>query len=379
MFQRQILPHARRLLKKQRAITLLGPRQSGKTTLARSLSENFQYVSLENPDIRNFALHDPRGFLYTIKGNAILDEVQRAPELLSYLQEILDNKKDRRKFILTGSNSLLISDKISQSLAGRSSLLTILPLRRNEIPAKLKPKTLEAALFTGGYPKIYDKKLEPTQWLADYYQTYVEKDVRQILNIGNLAQFDRFIRILASRVGQLAVFSSLASDTGISQPTAVSWLSTLQASYIAFLLQPHFRNFSKRLIKAPKIYFYDTGLLCYLLRITSPHDLTTHPLRGQIFENYVIVETMKNFMTQGQEAPVYFWRDQHGHEVDLVIDKGTYLDLTEVKSARTFHPDFAAQLKWLNHLQGRAEGTIIYGGDRSFEFQNIMVQAWSDI
>jgi hypothetical protein len=363
-------------LDKYRAITLLGPRQSGKTTLAKMAFADFNYQSLEDPDIRQRALTDPRGFLKNLKGNSILDEIQRTPELLSYLQGILDDASDKRHFVLTGSNSLFIADKIAQSLAGRTRLLTILALKRDEIPTKLQKKNLDETMYAGSYPRIFDKKLNPTEWLADYYQTYIEKDVRQLLNIENLTRFDRFVRVLASRAGQLINFASIASDVGITQPTAKAWAGVLEASFVIFFLQPHFRNFSKRIIKAPKLYFYDSGLLSYLLRIQSPEVLNVHPLRGHIFENWVITEIMKDYFCKGKEAPLSFWRDQHGHEVDLVTDLGSNLELTEIKSSETFHPDFVTHLDWLNKLQKKSGGAVVYGGNKNFTYQDHKVVSW---
>ncbi|MBV6492948.1 MAG: hypothetical protein LDLANPLL_00954 [Turneriella sp.] len=376
LFERAITDYIKKIERKYQCIALYGPRQSGKTTLAKALFPTYDYVSLENPDLRLRVTHDPVGFLKSYTKNLILDEIQRAPELLSYLQERLDFGNQR--FILTGSNNLLLSDKIAQSLAGRVRILHILPLLRSELPHKKQPAYLDMALFQGSYPRIFHEDLSATEWLADYYQTYVEKDVRAVLNVENLAQFDRFIRLMAGRTGQLMNFASLASDTGISQPTAVAWSSVLQASFITFLLQPHFANFSKRVIKAPKVYFFDTGLLCYLLRISSQDQLASHPLRGQIFENWIISEVIKKFYAKGEEAPVYFWRDQHGHEVDLVIDRGSKLELIEIKSSATFHSDFCKQMIWLNSLQDSQGGSIYYGGDENFEFNGFQIKSWKN-
>jgi predicted AAA+ superfamily ATPase len=363
---------------KYRAITLVGPRQSGKTTLARKLFHNFDYLSLENPDHRRRALDDPRGFLNQIKSSAILDEIQKTPDLLSYLQEILDDKNDKRKFILTGSDSLLLSDKVSQSLAGRARILRVFPFFRQELPEHLRAMTLNDTLWTGSYPRIFDERLDPAEWYGDYYQTYVEKDVRSIAAISNLAQFDRFVRICAGRAGQLSDYSAIASEVGISQPTANSWTSILQTSFIVFLLQPHFKNFNKRIIKSPKIYFYDTGLLCYLLRVRNTSDLVSHPLRGAIFENWVISERLKQFAALGVEAPLYFWRDQHGHEIDLVEDQGQFLRLVETKSAETFHQDFLKNMNWLSKLQGKHDCTLVYGGAERFTHQGTEILPWSE-
>ncbi len=376
MYKRHLEEKINTLNKRYRCITLVGPRQSGKTTLCRKLFPNYQYFSFESPDILDIFDSDPRGFLNGITQNAIFDEVQKVPKLLSYLQEILDDKKDKRKFILTGSNNLKLSYNVSQTLAGRTSILQLLPLQRGEIPSRHQQKTLEDSIFFGGYPRIYDEKLDPTDWLGDYFQTYIERDIRDSVNIIDLKRFNQFIRLLGGRVGQLMSFSSLGSDAGVTQPTAKSWFSALESTYICFSLEPHFKNFNKRITKAPKIYFYDTGLLCYLLRINNSEQLNVHPLKGPIFENWVIAEYMKFFFNKGKEAPLYFWRDQHGHEVDMVIDQGTHLDLIEIKSGQTFQKDFVKNIEWLNKLQNRRGGKCIYGGSKKYAVQDINIEPW---
>ena len=338
---------------------------------------DFNYLSLENPDTRLRALADPRGFLGSLKEGTILDEIQRTPDLLSYLQEILDDPNDKRKFVLTGSNSLLMSSKIAQSLAGRTRILKILPLSFAEIPTGTTHVTIDELMFRGSYPRLYNEPLEPHEWYGDYFQTYVEKDIRDLLQIENVNLFDRFVRVTASRVGQLVNFSAMAGEVGLSQPTMTRWMSVLEASFIVFTLVPHFKNFSKRLIKSPKVYFYDTGLLCWLLGILNPQQLQSHPMRGPIFENLMIAEAMKRFSHIGREPPLYFWRDQHGHEVDLVVDRSTYLECIEIKSSQTFHPNFIEQVKWLNGLQDQTGGTVLYTGGENFVFSGINIQNWN--
>jgi len=362
MYKRHLENYIHSLIKKYRCITLVGPRQSGKTTLSKKLFPNYQYFSFESPDIQDIFEYDPRGFLNDIKGNAIFDEVQKIPTALSYLQEILDDKSDTRKFILTGSNNLKLSHKVSQTLAGRTRILQVLPLQRDEIAKDDQNKTLDETLLFGSYPRIYDEKLKPSEWLDDYFQTYVERDIRDTINITNIRSFNNFIRLLAGRVGQVMSFNSLGGDAGITQPTVKSWISALETTFICFTLAPHFRNFNKRITKSSKVYFYDTGLLCYLLRIKTTQQLNVHPLRGAIFENWVIVEYLKTYCNLGEEAPMYFWRDQHGHEVDLVIDKGEYLDLIEIKSSQTQQKEFFKNIDWLNKLQKKDSGTCIYAG-----------------
>ena len=379
MYSRFLTNKILQQLELSKCITLIGPRQPGKTTLCKEVFSNYEYFTFESPDVVDIFESDPRGFLNNISGNAVFDEVQKTPKLLSYLQEILDDKKDKRKFILTGSNNLKLSNNISQTLAGRTMVFELLPFQREEIPKKYQRKSMDDTLFYGSYPRIYDEKLDPTDWLGSYFQTYVERDIRDIINIINLSQFNQFIRLLAGRVGQVMSFSSLGNDAGITQPTAKSWFSALETTYICFRLEPHFKNFNKRITKAPKIYFYDTGLLCYLLRIKNPQQLSYHPLKGHIFENWVISEYMKHYFNQGKEAPLYFWRDQHGHEVDLVIDKGTHLNLIEIKSGQTFAKDFLKNIKWLNKLQGRTDGSCIYGGDKTIKIHDTVIKPWDKL
>ena len=375
MYARTIEKYITGIQSKYKCITIMGPRQSGKTTLSRALFPEYDYFSFESPDLRSQVLLDPRSFLKS-SSSAILDEIQKVPELVSYIQEILDDPSDSRQFILTGSNNLLLHEKISQSLAGRTRIIELLPLQRMELPQKERIDDIYQTLYYGGYPRIFNQQLNPTEWLEDYYRTYVERDVRLLLNVGDLNTFDRFVRLCAGRVGQLINYDSLASDAGISQPTAKAWLSVLQTSYICFLLEPHYRNFSKRIIKSPKLYFMDTGLLCYLLRIKSPDQISSYPLIGSIFENWVVSEIKKAFHHHGQEAPLYFWRDQHGHEVDLVIDQASSLFCIEIKSGQTFQKSFLKNIFWLNKLQNQHTGACIYGGDRDFSINEISVLSW---
>jgi len=356
-------------------LAITGPRQTGKTTLAREIFGDYHYILLEDPDLRDLARSDPRGFFERYPGNLVLDEVQKAPELLSYLQGRVDAEPNLH-FVLTGSENLLLSEKIAQSLAGRVRTFHLLPLSREEI----KQETAMKTLFYGGYPRIHEKSLDPTVWCGQYYSTYVQRDVRSILNVGDLDQFDRFVRVTASRVGQLADFSSIAADCGISQPTAKAWFSVLKSTFISFSLEPHFKNFGKRITKSPKIYFFDTGLLCYLLRIQSEAHLESHPLFGLIFENWVIAERMKKLFNRGQESLYYFWRDQKGHEVDLVADLAGELHPTEIKSSVTFHESFFKNVDYLAKLQKKdVNGECIYRGVESFIFKGKKVTSWQDV
>jgi len=381
-------------------VTVTGPRQSGKTTLVKAVFPRHRYASLEDPDNRRFALEDPRGFLSQFRGKVILDEVQRAPDLFSYIQGIVDEENRSGQFILSGSQNFLLLHRVTQSLAGRCAVLRLLPLSRSELfsrpiaditksfqklpaPAPTKPATridLFEALFAGGYPRIHDKKVKPEKWLAGYYQTYLERDVRDLLNVGDIESFGRFVRLCAGRSGQLLNTSALAADGGVSHTTVRRWLSILEASYIVYLLRPHHRNFNKRLIKSPKLYFLDTGLLCYLLQIQKPADLVTHAARGPIFETWVVSETLKNFYNRGVEPTLYFWRDSAGHEIDLLIDQGVNQIPIEIKSGQTIASDFFADIQYWRDLADQPEGAaaLVYGGDSSYKRQGVFVVSWSD-
>lgn len=375
-------------------VSLLGPRQSGKTTLARAAFPKQAYVSLEDPDERDFAIHDPKGFLRRFRSGAILDEIQRAPQLLSYLQGIVDSEASTRRFILTGSQQLHLMHKVSQTLAGRTAILYLLPFSVAELtkrtgidpyrfdalpgPAKPPPFDLETILYQGLFPRIHDKKLDARDWLSAYYRTYVERDVRDIIHIGNLDAFQRFVRLCAGRVGQLLNLSSLAADCGISHTTARQWLSVLEAGFIVHLLPSHYANFTKRLVKSPKLYFLDPGLLCYLLRIRSPEDILAHPMRGAIFESFVVSELYKAFSHRGEIPPLYFWRDRTGHEVDIVIDTGKRLIPVEIKSGETLSEPLFDGLKYYLMLgQNVAKtGVLVYAGDKHYKRNGIMVKTW---
>jgi len=385
MYKRKFQAYLLQKAKEYPILTLIGPRQSGKSTLCRNAFPHYNYVNLEEIDVRTFAIQDPRSFLKQYPAPVIIDEIQRAPDLLSYIQVRVDeNPQD--SYILTGSQQLLLMEKVTQSLAGRTFIAKLLPFSHQELLQKEETanQDLDTFLYKGGYPRIYDKDLNANEWLSQYFQTYVERDVRQILNVENLALFERFIRLCAGRIGQLLDLSSLANDCGISSPTANAWLSVLKTSFICFTLQPHFKNFNKRLIKSSKLYFWDSGLACYLLQIKNSEQLAQHPLRGNLFENWVITEKYKESYFSGQEPSYYFWRDQKGHEVDLVEDRSTFLYPMEIKSGATFHADFLKNISYLNDLQGSSvpedqRGGCIYGGDLSFEFKQHPVVSWKEI
>ncbi len=357
---------------------------------------DYEYVSLEEPDQRTFALEDPRGFLAQFSNKVILDEVQHTPDLFSYIQAIVDVKDISGQFVLTGSQNFLLLQKVSQSLAGRCAVLHLLPFslseirRRQPLPAdsigRRLPKknrylneNLATILLKGFYPRIHDKELNPGDWLGNYYQTYIERDVRDILNVGDLETFSRFVRLCAGRNGQLLNLSSLANDCGITHTTSKRWISILETSFIIFLLRPHFKNFSKRLIKSPKLYFLDTGLLSYLLKIRSAEGLRIHAQYGSIFESFVISELLKNYLNRGVEHPIYFWRDSTGNEIDILIDQGDELIPLEIKAGQTINPDFFKGIRFWKKLANDSDhpAALVYGGDRSQIRSGIHVYPWS--
>jgi len=375
-------------------VSVTGPRQSGKTTLVRTVFSDYDYVNLEDPSEREFAISDPKSFLRRFPRGVVLDEIQKVPSLLSYIQTIVDQKDFLGKFILTGSQNLLLMSGVSQTLAGRTALINLLPFSLREIlddpfPAAKKiaaisllkkkpPFSFEEIMFKGFYPRIHDKGLDAHDWLAAYYSTYVERDVRDVANIGNLDAFQRFVRLCAGRTGQLLNLSSLGADCGISHTTARHWISILQAGFIIHLLVPHHANFTKRIIKSPKLYFFDTGLLCYLLRIKEPSSIITHPARGQIFESFVFSELYKMFANSGENPPLYFWRDKTGHEIDFVLDYGTELMPIEAKSGETISSSFFEGLKYFASLGPPASerGVLIHGGSESYEREKFSVRPW---
>src|SRR6185312_12052247 len=339
-----------KLLAKQfKAVAIVGPRQSGKTTLARAVFKDKPYVSLENPDIRQFAIEDPRGLLEQYRAGAIFDEAQRAPELFSYLQQILDESPKKGQFILTGSNDFLLQENISQSLAGRIGYLYLLPFSLEEAEEAANHSfTVDEALRYGGYPPVFDQEVPPEKWLPNYISTYIERDVRQIKNISNLTLFERFLRLCAGRIGQLLNMHNLAIEAGVDGKTVASWLSVLESSFIIHLLKPHHQNFNKRLVKMPKLYFYDTGLACSLLSIAKTSQLSLHPMRGSIFENFVIAELIKERLNKNAPLNLYFWRDNTGNEMDVVLDEGTDLYPVEIKAGKTVTGDYFKNLQFWN-------------------------------
>ncbi len=357
-----------------KSVAVIGPRQSGKTTLVKASFPDKPYVSLENPDTRAFAIDDPRGFLETYSNGAILDEIQRTPQLFSYLQEILDNHKESGLFILTGSNNFLLQENIAQSLAGRIGYLSLLPFTTNEL--EQYDQTNNEWIFKGFYPPVYDQKIEPTDWFPNYVKTYIERDVRQIKNINDLLVFEKFMRILAGRTAQELNLSSISVEVGVDQKTIQSWIGILESSFIIHLLRSHHKNFNKTVVKRPKVYFYDIGLVCSLLRITKQEHLEHHPLRGALFETMVVSEIVKMYTNKGIDPPLYYWRDKTGHEVDLIIDAHNAMIPIEIKSGKTVNADWFKNLKYWQNLSKVKRAFLLYGGDQAQNRSNGTIQNW---
>jgi len=384
LITRNLMPFLLTDAQKSPVIAILGPRQSGKTTLARAAFGNHTYISLEDIDMRTFAATDPRGFLQEFKNEhgLILDEVQHVPSLLSYIQTDVDLHYKPGYYILTGSQNFLLNQSITQTLAGRIALHTLLPLSIGELKqANLLPQAPETAMYNGFYPLIYSRKDNPLKWYRDYIRTYVERDVRTLSNISDLDTFQRFMQLCAGRTGQEVNFSALGSDVGISYNTAKAWLSILQASYIIFLLQPHHKNFNKRIVKSPKLFFYDTGLVCSLLGIETEEQLRSHYLRGGIFESMIISDLYKNSFNADRLPRLYFWCDKTKHEVDCVMERGIKLYPIEIKSGKTINADYFDGLSYWNELSGNdpANSFVIYGGNENQKRSRGTVLSWQNI
>ena len=368
MFKRTLERKLLEIKNKFPILALFGPRQSGKTTLARSLFPHYRYINLEAFEEQEFATEDPRGFLQRFRNDegVILDEVQKTPQLLSYLQIEVDEHQALGRFIITGSQNILLNQQVSQTLAGRVALFTLLPLSIEELrEAEKLPETAAEAIFKGSYPRLYHHDIDPVIFAESYIRTYVERDVRDIQQVTSLLEFQKFMRLCAARTGQLLDLTNLSKDAGISLATVKSWLSVLEASYIIFLLQPHYANFNKRLVKMPKLYFYDTSLACSLLRITSADDVYDHYLKGGLFESMVISDLIKKRFHCGKPPNVYFWRDKLGNEIDCLLEEGARLTPIEIKSSATVQSEmFEGLTKWCN-LAGVSppSGQLIYGGD----------------
>lgn len=380
MINRQITSSITELRDKFSVITLTGARQTGKTTLLKSLYKDLPYINLEDVDNRVLATEDPRGFLSNYPNGAVIDEVQQVPQLFSYIQQVVDEKDIH--FALSGSQNFQLLQSITQSLAGRTAIFNLMPLSYVELSeAGHTFDRAEDLVFKGGYPRIYDKSIDPNIYYQNYISTYVERDVRQIKNIENLSDFVRFIQLCAGRIGQVVNFQSLANDTGVSPNTVKSWLSVLEASYIVYLHKPHHKNFNKQLTKTPKLYFYDTGLACSLLQIQSEEQLYSHYLVGGLFENFVLNEMNKTYLNKGQKPSFYFWQNKEKKEIDIIIDKGKELFPFEVKVAQTKNTHFFENLKYWQKLNGTPSEllNVIYGGNENFKTSNGNFISWQNI
>lgn len=366
MYPRLIKNALLRLAKQYPVITITGPRQSGKTTLSKASFSDYQYANLEDLDTRQYAIEDPRGFLHSFDHGVILDEIQRAPDLPSYIQGIVDDEDVPGRFILTGSQQFELSNTINQSLAGRTALLNLLPLSFAELyPQDQEIPLIEHVLYSGFYPRIFDKGLSPTETLSFYVNTYIERDIRALAQLKNLSTFELFLRLCAANVGQLINYTRLANDCGITHSTVITWLSLLEASYIIFSLNPHFNNFRKRLTKSNKLYFYDVGLAAFLLGVSDQDFLKQHPMKGHLFENMVVVEFLKNRYNQVKNNNLYFFRDHVGNEVDLLLDYGNDLVSIEIKLGKTINQGYFKGLDFYQKLSGARNIAryIVYGGD----------------
>jgi len=379
MIPRTLTAELKRMLKKFPIVSLTGPRQSGKSTLLKNALPNYKYVSLEEPDNRLLCQSDPRGFLATYADKTIIDEAQHVPDLFSYLQGRVDSAGREGMYVLAGSQNFLMMQSISQSLAGRVAILKLLPLSHEELRrAGMLKTSVEEQIFHGSYPRLYDKDIEPAKYFPSYIQTYVERDVLLVKNIGDISKFIRFMKLCAGRIGQLLNMSSLANDAGVSVPTIHAWLSVLEASYIVYLLRPEHGNFSKRLVKTPKLYFHDTGLACSLLEIGSAEQISSHYLRGGLFENLVINRVIKHALNKGAEPAISFWRDKTGNEVDLLLGQGKQRKAYEIKAGATYSPDYFKGLAvWSAHTgAAKTDCAAIYTGAQSLTTSQGRVVPW---
>ena len=381
MILREAIPTLALLAQTFKVIALTGPRQSGKTTLARSFFNNKIYVSLENPDEQAFASNDPRGFLRRFPDGAILDEIQRVPELFSYLQQIVDEDSRKALFVLSGSNNFLLQENISQTLAGRVGYLELLPFSLAEVQSTDNQYfDTNNFIFNGAYPAIVFEKINPNLWFSAYIRTYIERDVRQLKNIKDLALFQKFVYLCAGRVGQQINYSQLGNEVGVEHQTIATWISILQASYVIHLLPPYYQNFNKRVIKSPKLYFYDTGLASYLLGITKVTDLEVNAYRGPLFENLVVNELLKNRFNKAQRSNLFYFRDSTGNEIDVIIDEGQKLKAIEIKSGATLAGSYFKNLHFWKKLSQQNDNRVLYDGHYdSVQHGEFLVQNWKNV
>ena len=381
MIQRQLSNKLLEISSYYQIVTVTGPRQSGKTTLIKDVFKELPYVLLETPDIKLRAKEDPKSFLSNYPKGAIFDEIQNVPELFSYLQGIID-ENSTIKFVLSGSQNFLLLEKVNQTLAGRTGILKLLPFSTDELKDSnhWNENPLEF-VFKGMYPRIYDRGIPPELFYSDYIQTYVERDVRSIKNIGSLSDFSRFLSLCAGRIGQLLNIDSLASDVGIAANTAKEWLSILEASYIIYTLKPHHKNFNKRLVKRPKLYFYDTGLACNLLQINSVNELDMHFAKGNLFENFILTELLKKRFNNAKTSNLYFWRDHHGKEIDCILEKANSLIPIEIKSSKTYQKEHFKHMNYWNKLSNNSKENsyLVYAGNESDHLAHGNLMSWKDL
>ncbi|HNY15380.1 MAG TPA: ATP-binding protein [Bacteroidales bacterium] len=380
ILERHLTGHLKKMVRKFPVISLTGPRQSGKTTLLKNAFKEFRYFNLERMDLREMISSDPLGFLRDSGTRVIFDEAQNLPELFSYIQVLSDERKSNGQYILSGSQSFLLNEQINQSLAGRVSVNVLLPFDIKELKGhvRLDPAKL---ILTGFYPRVYYQKINPSDFYPSYLQTYIERDIRTLRAVENLQAFSRFMGLCAGRTGQVLNLSSLANDTGISVNTAKAWLSLLESSYVLFLLQPYYRNFNKRIIKSPKIYFYDTGVASSLLRITDTAMLKKHYLFGALFENLIISEIIKSQVHSGKRPSVYYWRESNGAEIDCIIENASgELTALEIKAGQTYNPDYIRNLLLFprENLGKEIKKAVIYTGSETTRIKNIKIISWKD-
>lgn len=382
MINRNIAVHLLKLAAQYPVISVSGPRQSGKTTLVRQIFPQLEYINFEDIELRTLAEQDPKQFLNRYPSGLILDEAQYVPTLFSYIQLEADRRKRAGEFVLTGSQNFLLMEKITQSLAGRVALFNLLPFSIEELRGTAFERAhADQYLFTGMYPRLYEAGLDPAFYYPNYIQSYIERDVRQLVNVVDLSKFRTFTEMCAGRIGQLYNQSSIGNDLGIDHKTVDRWFSILETSFIAFTLRPYFRNFNKRITKTPKLYFYDTGIACSLLGIRNQQQLERHPMKGPLFENFIIVEILKNFYNRGIRPNLYFWRDQTGNEVDLLVDEGGTIYPVEIKSAQTFNPDFFKGLHYFNALANNdaQHAHLVYGGNQNLDSATGNVRSWNNL
>lgn len=379
MIIREAAKKISQLAGKFKAVAIMGSHQSGKTTLVKAIFKSKPYVSLEDADYRNYALEDPRGFLANYPDGAILDEVQRTPQIFSYLQGILDKNDKSGQFILTGSNNFLLQQNITQSLAGRIAYIELLPFSLSELFGKknIVSQQADQLILKGFYPPVYDRDILTEDWYPNYLRTYIERDVRQIKNVTDLIVFERFIRLLAGRTGQEMNYTSLAVEAGVDTKTIQSWVGILENSFIIYLLRPHHNNFNKTITKRPKIYFHDSGLVCSLLGIVQEEQLRLHPIRGSLFETFIVSELVKKRTNAGKPINLFYWRERTGYEIDVIIDHGNTLVPLEIKSGKTITSDYFRNILYWMDISGGKSGYLLYGGDQEQQRSNgIKAMSW---